>query len=82
MQTGRVVATLAFSGEEKLAVNLPGTGKISDSILQLKKEVSEFLTQQMTASNLANDEVDMLEEVVSDEEEAPKTSKKGHKRKR
>ena len=26
MQPGRVVATLAFSGEEKLAINLPGTG--------------------------------------------------------
>ncbi len=26
MQSGRVVATLAFSGEEKLAVNIPATG--------------------------------------------------------
>lgn len=26
MQSGRVVATLAFSGEEKLAINIPATG--------------------------------------------------------
>ena len=26
MQSGRVVATLAFGGEEKLAINIPATG--------------------------------------------------------
>lgn len=83
MQSGRVVATLAFSGEEKLAINIPATGKTSDSIVNLKKEVVGFLSQHMAASNLANDEVDMLEEAVSDEEEAPKKPKKGaQKRKR
>ncbi len=80
-------------------------GKISDSIVNLKKEVVGFLSQHMAASNLANDEgtvltvhghalprrmlrsyivaVDMLEEVVSDAEEAPKKAKAGgQKRKR
>ncbi|KAL0040542.1 hypothetical protein WJX77_010145 [Trebouxia sp. C0004] len=83
MQSGRVVATLAFGGQEKLAINIPATGKISDSIVSLKKEVVGFLSQHMAASNLADDEVNMLEEVVSDAEEAPKKAKAGgQKRKR
>ncbi len=78
-------------------------GKISDSIVSLKKEVVGFLSQNMAASNLADDEgtvlavhgpprrmlrcylvaVNMLEEVVSDTEEAPKKAKAGgQKRKR
>lgn len=80
-------------------------GKISDSIVGLKKEVVGFLSQHMAASNLADDEgtvlavhgavlpprmlrlytvaVNMLEEVVSDAEEAPKKAKAGgQKRKR
>ncbi|KAL3144169.1 hypothetical protein ABBQ32_003953 [Trebouxia sp. C0010 RCD-2024] len=79
---GRVVATLAFSGEEKLVINIPSTGQVSDSVASLKKEVVQFLSQHMAASNLANDEVDMLEEEVSDEEGVPKKGKKGQKRKR
>ncbi|DBA93877.1 hypothetical protein WJX82_007305 [Trebouxia sp. C0006] len=83
MQSGRVVATLAFGGEEKLTINIPATGKISDSIFSLKKEVVGFLSQNMAVSNFADDEVNMLEEVVSDAEEAPKKAKAGgQKRKR
>ena len=152
-QSGRIVATLAFNGEEKLAINFPSTGtrsrykslkytrlpschirlgcaagKVSDSVVHLKKEVVGFMSQHMTASNLANDEgtcvastlsynrnhalrfgdktfqkpnpnnksllllptwdilsalaVDMLEEVVSDDEDIPKKGIKGQKRKR
>jgi len=94
---------LACSKSE--AGNGVAAGKISDSIVNLKKEVVGFLSQHMAASNLANNEgtvltvhgpalprrmlrsyivaVDMLEEVVSDAEEAPKKAKAGgQKRKR
>jgi len=94
---------LACSKSE--AGNGVAAGKISDSIVSLKKEVVGFLSQNMAASNFADDEgtvltvhnpalprrmlrfyiaaVNMLEEVVSDAEEAPKKAKAGgQKRKR
>ncbi len=37
MQSGRVVATLAFSGEEKLAINIPATGASPLSAFELSR---------------------------------------------
>lgn len=94
-----------FACSKSEAGNALVAGKISDSIVSLKKEVVGFLSQNMAASNLADDEgtvltvhgpslprrmlrfyivaVNMLEEVVSDAEEAPKKTKAGgQKRKR
>ena len=49
---------LACSKSE--AGNGVAAGKISDSIVSLKKEVVDFLSQNMAASNFADDEGSVL----------------------
>lgn len=47
MQSGRVVATLAFGGEEKLAVNIPATGVCTVVFFYVKVLLAQSPRQAM-----------------------------------
>ncbi|KAI7842368.1 hypothetical protein COHA_004007 [Chlorella ohadii] len=65
---GAVTAALRSGDELLLQVQLPPTGRASDNIAQLKQETMSFMTSYMQAQKMDTEEVDLLEEVVSDGE--------------
>ncbi|CAK0772751.1 hypothetical protein CVIRNUC_003996 [Coccomyxa viridis] len=82
---GRSHATLRLDGREVFAIKLDQPGKVSERISELRAEIMKRLNAHMGATAPATDEVDMLEEPVSEDEEAdaaPKAGKGKKKRRR
>lgn len=66
---GELVAEVHNDGERLLEVRLPATALPSDNIRELKKQLGDFMTDFMKQQNMdTGEDVDMLEEVVSDAE--------------
>ncbi|KAL4448079.1 hypothetical protein ABPG75_005298 [Micractinium tetrahymenae] len=65
---GEVVAAVRNGGDCLLEVHLPATALPSDNIRELKRQVGEFMTSFMKQQNMDTEEVDLMEEVLSDGE--------------
>ncbi|KAL4444902.1 hypothetical protein ABPG77_003952 [Micractinium sp. CCAP 211/92] len=65
---GELVAAVHNGGDCLLEVRLPATALPSDNIRELKKQLGDFMTGFMKQQNMDTEEVDLMEEVVSDGE--------------
>lgn len=73
-------AIITLEGEPETKISVARQGKLSDTILKFKAEVSKHLTAHIEKHNLNKDEVNVMEEVISDDEGATaKSNKKSSK---
>lgn len=74
---GAVEAVVCCGTERLLQVSLPSTGTTSDNISKLKQQTMAFMTDFLKQKNMSLEEVDLLEEVISDDEGEGRKSGKG-----
>lgn len=65
---GELVAAVHNGSECLFEVHMPATAQPSDNIRELKKQLGEYMTSFMKQQNMDTEEVDLMEEVVSDGE--------------
>ncbi|PSC67159.1 non-ribosomal peptide synthetase [Micractinium conductrix] len=68
MSEGEVTAAVHSGGELLLEVQLPPTDRPSDNVAQLKQRTMEYMTGFLKQQNMSTDDVDLMEEVVSEGE--------------
>ncbi|BDA44142.1 hypothetical protein COCOBI_05-3260 [Coccomyxa sp. Obi] len=84
---GTAKAQITHNGKELFEVHVEEEGKVSDSILKLRAAIMNKLNAYMDANSVPIIEDDMLEEIISDDDDAPEVKDqqvkgKGKKRSR
>jgi hypothetical protein len=84
-----IKAEFVFDKDSVFEVDLPAQGKLSDSIVEFRKQAGAFLTTFLVSHNQSTEKVDIMEEPVDEDGvshegdgKQSQRKRKGNKRKR